>query len=394
MRYDFTTTLDRSQAGSFKWEQMKAWNPDVQEGVIPFSVADMELLNPPEIIQGLKDYLDNLVLGYTGPTQAYYDAVVGFMKRRHNWDIKQEWLVQTGGVVSAFYNAVRMLTEPGDGVMMFTPVYYPFYSAAKLQQRQLVRMPLTLQDGRYDIDYDLLEQHAKDPKNKVLLLCSPHNPIGRVWLKDELKRVADICLKHGVVIISDEIHFDLIMPGHQHTVLATLGEEVAQNSIILTAPSKTFNLAGLQCSNAVIANDTLRERFQAGLKAAGIGMLNIFSYKACEIAYNQCEDWLEQLIDLVYSNHQLVKEHFEQHLPQVHIFPLEGTYLQWMDFRPLGLSEQELEQVMHRDAQVFMDEGYVFGSEGSGFERLNLAAPQKAIQDACERMVNALKKGA
>lgn len=391
MRYDFTTAPDRSAAGSFKWEQMKAWNPDVADGVIPFSVADMELCNPPEIAEGLKGYLDGLVMGYTGPTQAYHDAVIGWMRRRHCWHIKKEWLVQTGGVVSAFYNAVRVFTEPGDGVMMFTPVYYPFYGAAALQGRRQVRMPLTLRDGRYDMDFDLLEAHAREPKNKLLLLCSPHNPLGRVWLKGELQRLVDICLKHNVLIVSDEIHFDLVMPGHRHTVLATLGEEAARNSIILTAPSKTFNLAGLQCSNAVIEDEQLRQRFLQGLQAVGLNMLNIFSYKACEIAYNQCEQWLEQFLALVHANANTVTDYFAKHLPQVKVFPLEGTYLLWMDFRALGLQKDELERVMHMEAQVFMDEGYVFGPEGEGFERLNLAAPTAAILAACERVHRALK---
>lgn len=391
MRYDFTTVIDRTHAGSFKWDQMRGWNPDVDPGIIPFSVADMELLNPPEIIQGLQEYLDHLVLGYTGPTQAYFDAIIGWMKRRHGWDIQKEWLVQTAGVVSAFFNAVKVFTDPGDGVLFMTPAYYPFYSAIDQQGRVQVKVPLLLQGERYDIDWELFEESAKDPRNKILLFCSPHNPVGRIWLPEELERVVDICVRNDVVLVSDEIHFDLVMPGYKHTVISTISEKAAQHSIVLTAPSKTFNLAGAQCSNAVIKNDSLRQRFIAGLIATGFHMLNIFAYKACEIAYDWCEAWLEELLQLVHANHKLVKDYFATHMPAIKVYDLEGTYLQWMDFRALGLDKHQLEELMHKKAQVFMDEGYVFGPEGEGFERLNLAAPTHTIQAACERMHEAVK---
>ncbi len=390
MQYDFTTTVNRSSCGSFKWEQMKESNPEVAMGVIPFSVADMELLNPPEIAQGLQSYMEGLVMGYTGPTEGFYQAVISWMERRHNWPIEQEWLVQTGGVVSAFYNAVRVFSQPGDGVMMFTPVYYPFYSATQLQGRRQVHMPLVVRDGRYEMDFDLLEEEASRDSNKVLLFCSPHNPVGRVWQRQELERVADICLKHGVLIISDEIHFDLVMPGHRHTVMSTLSPEVARNTVVLTAPSKTFNLAGLQCSNAVIQNDTLRDLFQQGLRAVGLGMLNIFAYKACEIAYNQCEDWLTQLLALIDENQRAVSEHCKLHIPQVRVYPMEGTYLQWLDMNGLGLHRESLEHLLRRQAQVFMSPGHAFGPEGESFQRMNLAAPTAAVLAACQRLGDAL----
>ncbi len=390
MQYDFTTVINRAKAGSFKWDQMKGWNPKVSPEVIPLSVADMELLNPPEIIKGLQDYLDHLVLGYTGPTQAYFDAVAGWMKKRHKWDIKPEWLVQTAGVVSAFFTAVNAFSNPGDGILFFTPAYYPFYGAIDQQARKQVKMPLVLTGDTYDIPWELFEKEAAKPENKVLLFCSPHNPVGRIWKKEELRRVADICLKNNVLVVSDEIHFDLIMPGFEHIVYSRVGEDAADACIILTAPSKTFNLAGAQCSNAVIKNDDIREKFTAALKATGFHMLNIFAYKACEIAYTQCEEWLHQLLELILVNHLVVKDYFAKHLPMIKIFDLEGTYLQWMDFRALGLDKDELERIMHFEAEVFMDEGYVFGMEGEGFERMNLAAPTRYIKDACERIHKAI----
>lgn len=390
MRYDFETVIDRSHAGSFKWEQMKGWNPQVSPGIIPFSVADMELLNAPEIIKGLQTYLDHLVLGYTGPTPAYYEAVLSWMKRRHQWEIDQDWLVQTAGVVPAFFNAVRVFSEPGDGILFFTPAYYPFYNAISNQGRNQTRLPLVLKDGRYYIDWAQFEHEAKKKENKVLLFCSPHNPVGRVWEKEELARVAEICAKNDVVLVSDEIHFDLIMPGYRHHVMSTVSQLAADTAIVLTAPSKTFNLAGAQCSNAVIKNKELRDRFKQGQDAQGWHSLNIFAYKACELAYNECEEWLRQLLELIEKNHLLVKDYFERHLPQLTVFDLEGTYLQWMDFRPLGLDKDRLEKLMHFEAQVFMDEGYVFGAEGEGFERLNLAAPTHTILAACQRIHRAV----
>ena len=391
MKYDFSTTINRTGVGSYKWDQMKKWNPNVSPDIIPFSVADMELPNPIEIIAGLKDYLSNVVLGYTGPTQAYYEAVIGWMQRRHNWSIQKEWMVQTAGVVSAFFNAVNVFSKPGDGIMYFTPAYYPFVNAITRQGRRQVGMPLKIEGGRYYMDFDLLEEKTRDPRNGVLLFCSPHNPVGRVWERTELERLVDICVRNNVMMVSDEIHFDLVLPPHKHIVLSTVSEQAANQTIVLTAPSKTFNLAGVQCSNVIICNEAIRNRFNDGLASTGFFSLNLFAYKACEIAYVQCESWLDQLLALIYANHLIVKEFFAKHMPQLKVFDLEGTYLQWMDFRPLGLDAGKLETLMHFDAQVFMDEGYVFGEEGIGFERLNLAAPTTCIHSACQRIFDAVK---
>ena len=391
MHYNFTTAINRANTGSYKWNQMKEWNPNISSDIIPFSVADMELLNPPEIMAGLQNYLNNIILGYTGPTQAYYDAVISWMQRRHNWATQKEWLVQTAGVVSAFFNAVSVFSDPGDGILLFTPAYYPFCNAITRQGRQQVKLPLQLEGDRYCMDFELLDEKAKDPRNKVLLFCSPHNPVGRVWELTELERLVDICVRHNVLIVSDEIHFDLVMPGYRHIVLSTVNEQAANQTIVLTAPSKTFNLAGVQCSNAVISSEAIRARFSEGLASTGFFSLNIFAYKTCEIAYTQCESWLEQLLALIHANHLVVKAYFAEHMPQLKVFDLEGTYLQWMDFRPLGLNKDKLEMLMHIEAQVFMDEGYVFGAEGEGFERLNLAAPTASIQAACRRIHESVK---
>ncbi len=391
-QYDFTTVVDRNNTGCSKWEQMKGWNPNVSPGVIPFSVADMELKNPPEIIEGLKKYIDTAILGYTMPTDCYLEAVCGWMKKRHYWSIKKEWIVGSPGVVNAFFMAIKALTDEGDGIIIQPPVYYPFYAAIEANRRTLVKNPLAFNGSTYVIDYDDLEQKARDPRNKVLLFCSPHNPVGRVWTPDELGRIGEICLRHQVLIISDEIHFDLIMPGHQHTVFATLSEELANHMIVCTAPSKTFNLAGLQTSNIIIPNPRIRSRFLQAMKSNGFFSLNILGYKACEIAYTQCEQWLEQLLALIYYNHLELKRFIAENIPLIKVFDLEGTYLQWMDFKGLGLNQHELEKFMHFEAQVFCDEGYIFGEEGAGFERMNLACPTIVLLEALERLAAAVRK--
>jgi len=391
MKYDFETLVDRSGQGSAKWEQMKGWKPDVSKGVVPFSVADMELKNPPEIVEGLKKYIDDTILGYAIPTEAYLQAVCGWMKRRHGWDIQPDWIVGSEGVVGAFFSAIRALTEPGDGVIIQTPAYYPFYMAIERNGRKLVRNPLVLDRGRYFIDFDDLERKASDPKNKVLLFCSPHNPTGRVWRPEELARVGEICRRNGLIIISDEIHFDLVMPGYKQTVFATVSDELADNMIVCTAPSKTFNLAGMQTSNIVIQNSQLRAKYLKEAESCGFFSLGVLGYKACELAYTRCEDWLDQLILLIHRNHTELKRYLEENIPEIGVFDLEGTYLQWMDFRKLGVEAKELEKHLHEKAELFFDEGYVFGEEGSGFERMNLACPTRVMMEGLERLVFAVK---
>lgn len=391
MKYDFETVVNRFGQGAAKYEQMLEWNPNVSQDIIPFSIADMELKNAPEITEGLKNYIDTHILGYTQPTDDYLNAVCGWMKKRHGWEIKKDWIVEAAGVVGAFYSAIKALTRPGDGIIIMTPVYYPFFSAIESNGRKLVASSLINTGDTYVIDYEDLEIKAKDPKNKILLFCSPHNPVGRVWKKEELERVADICLRNDVLIISDEIHFDLIMPGYEHTVFAKVSEKAADNMIVCTAPSKTFNLAGMQTSNIIIPNEKIREAYLTEVRSNGFFSLNILGYKACEIAYTQCDTWLDQLIELVYQNHLELKKYFEKNLPQIKVYDLEGTYLQWMDFRALGMDKDELEEFMHIEAEVFFDEGYVFGDEGNGFERMNIACPTGVMMAGLDRLANAIE---
>jgi cystathionine beta-lyase len=386
MKYDFKTIVDRRSTGSGKWDQMIRCNPDVSRGVVPFSVADMEFKNPPEITEGLKEYIDSTILGYTQPTDSYLNAVCNWMKRRHGWVVKRDWIIGSPGVVNALFLAVKAFTNQGDGIIIQTPVYYPFNAAIERNQRTLVKNPLIYTGSNYIIDYDDLERKAHDPKNKVLMFCSPHNPVGRVWTPEELTRVGEICLRNNVLIISDEIHFDLIMPGHKHTVFANVSEDLANNTIVCTSPSKTFNLAGMQTSNIIIPNEKIRNAYLREMASNGSYSLNILGYKACEIAYTECEEWLDQLLELIFNNHLELKQFIEKNIPVIKVIELEGTYLQWMDFRALGLNKQELENLMHFEAELFFDEGYIFGEEGAGFERMNLACPIGIMMDGLKRL--------
>lgn len=390
--YDFKTTVNRLSQGSSKWKLMLEENPNVSKDIIPFSVADTDLVHPPELIEPLKDFLDKAVLGYTLGTSEYYQSVKKWMKNRHNWDIDTEWIVQSPGVIAALYNTIQAFTNKNEGVIIMSPVYYPFKTSILNSNRNLVDVPLICKNESYKINYDLLEEKAKDINNKLLILCSPHNPVGRVWTKEELVKVSDICLKHNVLILSDEIHFDLIMPGHEHTVLATISKNIEQNSIICTAPSKSFNLAGMQTSNIIIPNSELRQKYVNFTEKNGFHSINILGQKTCEIAYNNCEDWLDEFVHLINHNHIELKKYLNEHLPQIKVFDLEGTYLQWMDFNSLGLSPSDLEVFLKQEAELFFDEGYIFGEEGEGFERMNIACPTDVMLKALERLVSALKK--
>ncbi len=388
-RYDFQTLIDRTQLASAKWAGMRRANPNVPAGIPPFSVADLDLPNAPEIIEGLKDFLDEAVLGYTRPPESFIRSVVDWLARRHAWNVDPSWLVQSNGVVPALHLAVRAFSEPGDGVILQTPAYYPFYLAVERNARRVLPNPLRIEDGRYRIDFDGLRRLAAEPRSRLLLFCSPHNPTGRVWRRDELEEVAEIVLANDLVLVSDEIHFDLVLPGHRHLVAASLGEALAQRSLVCTAPSKSFNLAGMATSNIVIPNPELRARFVAEQEAGGFIFLTTLGYKACELAYTRGEAWLGGLLKLIEHNRRLLAEFMAARLPAVRVFDLEGTYLQWMDFRPLGKSPAQLRAIHEREALVFFDEGGIFGEEGEGFERMNLATPTAAVEAALERLARA-----
>ena len=385
MKYDFTSVPDRRGCGSNKWNSAKNASPEF----VPLSVADMEFYPAPQIVDAIKRTAETSVLGYTSPTDEYYKAVISWMKRRHNFDVKKEWIINTPGVVDALAILIQATTKAGDGVIILTPVYYPFDMAVLAKSRKIVYSELIDNDGRYEIDYADLEKKCK--KASALLFCNPHNPVGRVWTKDEMKKVAEICCRNNVFIIDDEIHHDLIMPGYEHTVMSEVGDFVLDNIAVCTAPSKTFNLAGLQCSNIIIPNAKVRAKATAcSLFNMQMG-LNIFAYPACIAAYNECEDWLDELLNVVHENAILVESFMAQHFPEIKVYPLEGTYLQWLDMRGLGMTHIELREMLE-GAGLYLDNGEMFGTLGRGFQRINLACAKVTIEKALLRFKNAVEE--
>ena len=385
MKYDFTSIPDRRNCGSNKWNGAKNASPEF----VPLSVADMEFYPAPQIVDAIKKTAENSVLGYTSPTEEYFDAVISWMKRKHDFDVKKEWIINTPGVVDALAILIQASTKPGDGVIILTPVYYPFDMAVLAKSRKIVYSELIENNGRYEIDYADLEKKCK--KASALLFCNPHNPVGRVWTKEELRKVADICCRNDVFIIDDEIHHDLIMPEYKHTVMANAGDFVLDNIAVCTAPSKTFNLAGLQCSNIIIPNSKIRAKASAcSLFNMQMG-LNIFAYPACIAAYNECEDWLNELLTVVHENAMLVANFMAEHFPEIRVYPLEGTYLQWLDMRGLGMTHVELRRMLQK-AGIYLDNGEMFGPLGRGFQRINLACAKVTIEKALERFRKAVEE--
>lgn len=387
MKYDFTSVPDRSKCGCVKWNSAK--NASVEN--VPLSVADMEFYTAPPIVEAIKKLADTTILGYTEATEEYFDAVCGWMKHRHNFEVKSEWIINTPGVVDALAVLVDAVTKPGEGVIILTPVYYPFDMSVIAKGRRIIYSTLINNNGHYEIDYSDLRKKAAMPKAKALLFCNPHNPVGRVWTKEELSKVADICCDNDVFIIDDEIHHDLIMPSYEHTVMATVSERVKNNIAVCTAPSKTFNIAGLQGSNIIIPNRIVRTKAKACSLLNMQMNLNIFAYTACTAAYNECEEWLDELLTVVDSNAKYVESFMAENFPEIKISPLEGTYLQWLDMRGLGMTHIELKKMLE-DAGIYLDNGEVFGESGRGFERINLACARKTLETAMQRFKNAVEK--
>lgn len=386
MPYDFDTLVDRTGTGSVKWNLMLEAVPDVPAGIVPLSIGDMEIKNPPELIEGLRQYIADAVLGYTEPTRQDTQAILDWFARRHSWEIEPEWLAGFDGIVPAMYQIVRAFSEPGDGVLFMPPVYRPFRDAIADNERTPVEVPLTEDADGYAMDFAALERAAAEPRNKILLFCSPHNPVSRVWRQEELERMGSICRDNGVLVVSDEIHMDFVMPGHRHLVFSEINPAFAANCIICTAPSKTFNMAGLQISNLVIPDATIRARFVEAYNRTGRFGVNQLGLAACRIAYERCEGWLDAVLRLIDDNARMVRTFMTDLYPEVRVHRHEGTYFQWLDFRAWKKPPEELERFFTREARLFLDEGYIFGKQGEGFERINLACPSWVLRDALERL--------
>ena len=386
MKYDFETVLDRFDIGSTKWEEMRKYDITPEMHIVPMSNAEMEFYNAPEVVRGVQQYMEKTVLAYFTPTQSYFDAVSGWMKRRHGWDVPREWIIPYPGVHGAVCMAIQAYCKKGDGVIVMPPTWPGFFHGITENGCVRVDNPLIHEGDTYYIDYEDLERKAKDPNNTLLLFCSPQNPAGRVWSADEIRRVGRICIDNGVTIVSDELHSDLVMPGHKHIPFAMVSDEFKSKLITCTAPSKTFNLAGLIASNVIIEDETLRKAFQQQKSRCGIFRPDMLAMKAVEVAYNEGEAWLDECILKIEENAKLVKDYIEKYLPMLKVTKLEGSYLMWIDMRALGLDNVGLENGLMKEAHVFFDDGYYFGEEGNGFERVNIACPTSCVQDALDKL--------
>ena len=363
--------------------------------MLPFWVADMDFPIAQEITEDLVQRCQHGIFGYSEATDPYFDALQKWYNKHFHWQVQRPWLIKTPGVVFALAIAVKAFTEPGEGVLVQQPVYYPFTEVIKDNGREVVNSPLILKNGHYEMDFANLEQKLADPKVKLMFLCSPHNPVGRVWTEAELRKVGDLCLKYNVITVSDEIHSDFVWDDNAHTPFATLGEEYQQNCIVCTAPSKTFNLAGLQVSNIFISNQKLRRAFRKQIDAAGYSQLNTLGLVACQAAYAYGEEWLTQVKAYIRSNITFVDDYLKQNLPQIKMLPIEGTYLVWLDCSALGMPADEREQWLWHEAKLWLDGGGIFGKEGEAFERINVACPRATLLQGLEQLkaaVEGLKK--
>lgn len=385
---DFDTVVDRRNTYSLKYDFAEERNKP--KDVLPLWVADMDFLISSYIQDAIQKQTEHGIFGYSDVKEEYFEALKRWMKTHHNWDIEEEWLVKTPGVVYALAMAVKAFTKENESVLIQQPVYYPFGSAITDNHRKLVVSDLILdEDGRYQIDFEDFEEKIVKEDVKLFFLCNPHNPVGRVWTKEELIRLGDICLKHNVLVVSDEIHADFAFK-REHQVFVNLKEEYKDISIVATAPSKTFNIAGLQVSNILIPNPLLRKEIEKQISASGYSQLNVLGLVATLAAYQHGQEWYDAMYRYVKDNIAFTKQFVEERLSGVKVVETEGTYLVWLNFRGLHLSEKELEDLIVNKAKLWLDRGSMFGKSGEGFERINVACPRKTLVEALNRIENAV----
>ncbi len=386
--YNFDEEVNRVGSNCLKYDFRTERGYD--EDTLPLWVADMDFRVADPITKALQERVDHGIYGYDDTKDDYVLAVASWFERHFDWKIEKDWLVKTPGVVYALALAVRAFTNKHDAVMIQQPVYYPFGQVIVNNGRKIVNNALRLVDGQYEMDFEDMEHKIVSEHVKLMFLCSPHNPGGIVWTKETLQRLADICLKHGVIVVSDEIHCDFAFEPNRHTVFASLSKRISEQCLILTAPSKTFNIAGLQVSNVFIANPHLREKFIKELDATGYSQLNNMGLIAAKAAYEDGENWLKQLKGYLWENYLYLKQYIEEHIPQIKVTQLQGTYLVWLDCRNLYSDRRERNELIKRKAGLWLSEGIVFGEEGRGFERLNLACTRKTLKTALQRWKEAI----
>jgi len=389
MTYQFDEQFERKGTLSLKWDLAESLfgDPDV----LPLWVADMDFRCPPAIIETVKQRAELGMYGYTIRTHEYLDAITSWFSRRHHWQIQPEWLTDTPGVVPALGIAIQVLSKPGDQVILQSPVYNPFYDVIRKNGRQVAQNPLLLRNGRYEMDYEHLESLMRDGA-KLLLLCSPHNPGGRVWDREELERLGRLCEQYDVRIISDEIHCDLILADKKHIPFATLSETIAERTVTCLAPSKTFNMPGLNSSFTCISNPEMKRLFDEQVQTLAVGGVSFFGPPATIAAYNESEDWLEALLNYVRGNMGYAISFIKDQMPLLNPIVSEGTYLLWVDCRKLGLNTDALKQLMYQEAKIAFNEGSLYGEQGTGFLRINLACPRPLLSKALDQFKGAIER--
>ena len=388
MPFDFDREIDRHGTNSMKWDRAERFGKPAD--ALPLWVADMDFQAPPCVLDALRRAADHGIFGYSEPGDTYYKAVSAWFRERFAWEPLPEWLVKTPGVVFAISAAVRALTEPGDAVLIQTPVYYPFYTAVRSNGRALVTNELPYRDGRYEIDFADFEEKIRENAVKLFILCSPHNPICRVWTREELGRLGEICRRYGVCVVSDEIHCDFAFPEHPHTVFPLACPELAERTVVCTAPSKTFNLAGLQASNIWIPGEDLRRRFQKAVDRTGYHELNLMGLVAAQAAYAEGGPWLEACKTYLRGNLDFVRDYLREKLPEIRLVEPEGTYFAWLDCSALGLDARGLDELVTKRARLWLDAGEIFGEGGAQFQRVVLACTRRTLTEAMNRLERAV----
>jgi cysteine-S-conjugate beta-lyase len=388
-RYDFDEIIDRRGTSCVKYDMLDEifGNGDA----LPLWVADTDFRVPDFITDALRDRISHEVLGYTYRPESYYEAIINWMSSRHGWKITREMISFSPGVVSGVTMLIKAFSEPGDKVIVQPPVYFPFFGIIKGSGRKIVENPLILRNGRYYFDFDNLKKNI-DKKTKLLILCSPHNPGGMVWSRDELKELGQICLQNGIKIISDEIHADLVHKGYDHTPLPMISDELAMNCAVCMAPSKTFNIAGLSSALVIIPDNTIRSKYEKVIHTLHLEGGNIFGNIATEAAYSNGSEWLDQLMDYLHSNYLFLESYIQEKLPLVKVMKPEATFLVWLDLREYGLSESEMTKLLIHDAGVALNQGSRFGTGGEGFFRLNFGCPRLILEEGLNRIAKSLSE--
>lgn len=385
--FDFDTVINRHGTNSYKWDIVK------EEDVIPLWVADMDFKAAPAILEALKKRVEHGVFGYTLVPDSYYEAIINWFARRHNWQIDRSWIIYTTGVVPAVSCAIKALTLPGEKVLIQTPDYNCFFSSIKNNGCEVAENELVRRGDSYEVDFEDFERQCADEKTTVFLLCNPHNPAGRVWTKEELERMNDICLAHGVRVISDEIHCELVMPGHRFTPFAAISDACRDNSVVLNSPTKAFNIAGLQIANIICADPAMRRRIDRAVNINEVCDVNPFGVVALQAAYNESEEWLDSLNHYIWGNYLALKEFIAKELPRLEVTRLEGTYLAWVDIKATGLTSDEAYGKLMKEGRVYVNSGTMYGRRaGEGYLRINLACPRATLLEGMKRMGGVLRQ--